>query len=57
MKCPDVYTLCDKCNKEFTIKLEDIGDSYYSIWAKCSHCKHKNSRWLRIPKKEEKENH
>ena len=42
-----IFTLCDKCNKEFEIT---SWDNDTCVWARCPHCGASNLRWLRLKK-------
>lgn len=53
MTSPNVFTLCDYCNKEFKIEFNEDAHQYIIIWTHCPHCGKSNHRWLRIPKEKE----
>lgn len=50
---PIVFTLCDRCNKEFPINFGETVLDWISVFARCPHCNFTNKRWLKVPKKQE----
>ena len=43
-----IFTLCDKCNKEFELDIDDYG---FVVFQDCPFCESRNDRWLRIVEK------
>lgn len=43
-----VYTLCDKCNKEFEVGVSKSPEAYFVVMSTCPHCQTLNHRWIKI---------
>ena len=50
-KEPQIFTLCDHCNKEFEMNFGETRYNFTAVFATCPHCRKVMKRWLRIPKR------
>jgi len=48
-----VFTLCDNCNKEFELSLNEDNAGTFTIMQACPYCHETNHRWIRIKERKE----
>jgi hypothetical protein len=49
------YTLCEGCNKEIEVPLQETPSGLYTVFTPCPYCKTGNPIWLKIVAKKETE--